>query len=162
MKLKANKGPGNYFMALISKPLTVLWFGGVIFLIVASLIPQAGLSEIESGFGKDKIARIIIFALLAFYPAAFFPSIRMGLITSTSIAPLGFLLEIFQRYIPGRNFSPEDMIANNVGAVVGILLALTIRFFFRTGQSKQKTEKTAIKKESQEIADRNHPSGEWE
>ena len=149
-------------MALISKPLTVLWFGGVMFLIVASLIPQAGLSEIESGFGKDKMARIIIFALLAFYPAAFFPSIRMGLITSTSIAPLGFLLEIFQRYVPGRNFSPEDMIANNAGAVVGILLAMTIRFFFRTGHSKQKTEKTAIKEKSQETADQKHPSGEWE
>ena len=137
MKLKANKGPGNHFMALIAKPLTILWLGGVLFLIVASVIPQAGLSEIESGFGKDKIARIIIFSLLAFYPAAFFPSIRMGLITSTSIAPLGFLLEVFQRYVPGRNFSPEDMIANNVGAVVGILLALAIRFFFRTGRWKQ-------------------------
>lgn len=137
MKLKANRGLGNYLMALISKPLTVLWLGGVLVLIVASLIPQAGLSEIDSGFGKDKIARIIIFALLAFYPAAFFPSIRMGLITSTSIAPLGFLLELFQRYVPGRNFSPEDMIANNVGAVVGILLALAIRFFFRTGRWKQ-------------------------
>jgi len=137
MNLKANKKPHNYLLALISKPLTVLWLGGVLFLIVASVIPQAGLSEIESGFGKDKIVRVIIFALLAFYPAAFFPSIRMGLITSTSIAPLGFLLELFQRYVPGRNFSPEDMIANNVGAVVGILLALTIRFFFRTGRWKQ-------------------------
>jgi len=138
MKSKVNKDPGNYLMALISKPLTVLWLGGVLVLIVASLIPQAGLSEIDSGFGKDKIARIIIFSILAFYPAAFFSSIRMGLITSTSIAPLGFLLELFQRYVPGRNFSPEDMIANNVGAVVGILLALTIRFFFRTGRSKKR------------------------
>ena len=137
MKSRANKNPGKYLMALISKPLIVLWFGGVLVLIVASLIPQAGLSEIDSGFGKDKIARIIIFSLLAFYPAAFFPSIRMGLITSTSIAPLGFLLEVFQRYVPGRNFSPEDMIANNVGAIVGILLALAIRFFFRTGHSKR-------------------------
>ena len=143
MTFKANKGHVNYFMALISKPLTVLWLGGVLFLIVVSLIPQAGLSEIESGFGKDKIARIVIFGLLAFYPAAFFPSIRMGLITSTSIAPLGFLLEVFQRYVPGRNFSPEDMIANNVGAVVGILLALAIRFFFRTGHSKQRFKASA-------------------
>ncbi|MBW1850850.1 MAG: SPOR domain-containing protein [Deltaproteobacteria bacterium] len=143
MNLKANKRPHNYLLALIAKPLTILWLGGVLVLIVASLIPQAGLSEIDSGFGKDKIARVIIFALLAFYPAAFFPSIRMGLIISTSIAPLGFLLELFQRYVPGRNFSPEDMIANNVGAVVGILLALTIRFFFRTGHSKQRLKTSA-------------------
>ena len=138
MKLEANRNPGNHFLAIISKPLAVLWFGGVLALIVASVIPQAGLSEIESSFGTDKIARVIIFSILAFYPAAFFSSIRMGLIISTSIAPLGFLLEMFQRYVPGRNFSPEDMIANNVGAVVGIFLALAIRFFFRTGGSKKR------------------------
>jgi len=138
MKLKANRNPGNYFLALISKPLAVLWFGGVLALIVASVIPQAGLSEIDSSFGTDKIARVIIFSILAFYPVAFFSSIRMGLIISTSIAPLGFLLEMFQRYVPGRNFSPEDMIANNVGAVAGIFLALAIRFLFRTGGSKKR------------------------
>lgn len=104
-------------------------------LIVLSLVPQASISEIESGFGKDKIARIIVFLVLAFYPAAFISPIRLGLICATAIAPIGFLLEIAQRYVPGRHFSPGDMIANNVGAVVGILLALGIRFFFRTGRA---------------------------
>ena len=134
MKLKANKKNGRYFVTFFSKPLTVLWIGGILLLIVTSLLPQAGISEIDSGFGKDKLARIIVFLVLAFYPAAFFASIRLGLITSTSIAPLGFLLELAQRYVPGRHFSPGDMIANNVGAVLGIVLALGIRFFFRTGQ----------------------------
>ncbi len=105
-------------------------------MVVASLIPQAGLSEMDSGFGRDKAARVVTFMLLSFYPAAFFPSIRMGLMVSTFIAPLGFLLEIFQKYVPGRNFSPGDMIANNIGAIIGIVLALAIRFFFRTGQFK--------------------------
>jgi len=145
MKLITDKSPGRYFLAVISKPLTVLWLGGVLVLIVTSVLPQAGLSEIDSGLGKDKIARFIIFALLAFYPVAFFPSIRIGLIISTSIAPLGFLLELFQRYVPGRNFSPGDMIANNVGAVIGILLALVIRFFFRTGYSKHRPKTSAPK-----------------
>lgn len=113
-------------------------------MVIASLIPQAGLSEVETGFGRDKLARVIIFLVLSFYPAAFFPSIRLGLIVSTFMAPLGFLLEVFQKYVPGRNFSPEDMIANNIGAILGIFLALIIRFFFRTGhiRSRRKGNRT--------------------
>lgn len=127
-------------MRCVDRLLTVLWAGGVLALIILSLIPQAGITEIDTGFGRDKIARVVVFFVLAFYPAAFFSSIRMGLIISTSIAPLGFLLELFQRYVPGRNFSPEDMIANNVGAVIGILLALIVRFFFRTGHKRRRLE----------------------
>jgi len=119
-----------------ANPVTLLWLLGLCVMVIASLLPRAGLSELETGFGRDKVARVITFLLLSFYPAAFFPSIRMGLITSTFMAPLGFLLEVFQKYVPGRNFSPEDMIANNIGAILGIALALAIRFFFRTGGIK--------------------------
>lgn len=136
MERKVHKNPVDYARALSSNPLTLLWLGGLLAMIIASLVPQAGLSEMETGFGRDKVVRVITFLFLSFYPAAFFPSIRMGLIVSTFIAPLGFLLEVFQKYVPGRNFSPEDMIANNIGAIIGIFLALGIRFFFRTGHLK--------------------------
>ena len=136
MEKNVHRSPAAYFKAMVSNPLTLLWFGGLLAMIIASLIPQAGLSEIDSGFGRDKAARVVTFMLLSFYPVAFFPSIRMGLMVSTFVAPLGFLLEVFQKYVPGRNFSPGDMIANNIGAIIGIILALTIRFFFRTGQFK--------------------------
>lgn len=143
LKSRADRNPGHHFAAFISKPFTALWIVGVLMLIVISLIPQASISEIETGFGKDKLARVIVFLILAFYPAAFFSPIRLGLMLSTSIAPLGFLLELVQRYVPGRHFSPEDMIANNVGAVVGIILALGIRFFFRTGRVRFDFRSTA-------------------
>ena len=143
LKSRANRNPGHHFAAFVSKPFTLLWIVGVLVLIVISFIPQASISEIETGFGKDKLARIIVFLVLAFYPAAFFSPIRLGLIMSTSIAPLGFLLELAQRYVPGRHFSPEDMIANNVGAVAGIILALGIRFFFRTGRVRFDFKSTA-------------------
>jgi len=136
MEKKARKNPADYLKALFSNPVTLLWLLGLCVMVIASLLPRAGLSELETGFGRDKVARVITFLLLSFYPAAFFPSIRMGLITSTFMAPLGFLLEVFQKYVPGRNFSPEDMIANNIGAILGIALALAIRFFFRTGGIK--------------------------
>lgn len=122
------------FAGIFSNPLTLIWLGGLLAMVIASLMPRAGLSEMDSGFGRDKLARIITFLLLSFYPAAFFRSLRIGLIISTFIAPLGFILELFQKYVPGRNFSPGDMIANNLGAIIGITMALAIRFFFRTGQ----------------------------
>ena len=133
MEKRTNKNPRDYLKGMFN-PLTLMWVGGLFAMVIASLMPQGGLSEMETGFGRDKVVRVITFLLLSFYPVAFFPSIRMGLILSTFIAPLGFLLEIFQKYVPGRNFSPEDMIANNIGAIIGIVLALVIRFYFRTGQ----------------------------
>jgi VanZ family protein len=140
MEKSAHKNPVRYVKSLFSSPLTLLWLGGLVAVVIASLIPQAGLSEMETGFGRDKAVRVITFLLLSFYPAAFFPSFRMGLSISTFMAPIGFLLEILQKYVPGRNFSPEDMIANNIGAILGIILALTIRFFFRTGSLKFRKE----------------------
>jgi VanZ family protein len=134
MEKRALKKPADYTRMLFTNPLALLWLFGLLAVVIASLIPQAGLSETETGFGRDKLVRVIAFLLLSFYPAAFFSSIRLGLIISTFMAPLGFLLEVFQKYVPGRNFSPEDMIANNIGAIVGIFLALVIRFFFRTGR----------------------------
>ncbi len=119
--------------SFLTKPLTLIWAGCLAALIVGSLIPQAQFSEAESVFGKDKLIRVLIFALLTFYPAAFFSSIKRGLVIATSIAPLGFFLEIIQKYVPGRHFSPMDMIANNCGAIIGILLAIIIRFLFYTG-----------------------------
>ncbi len=140
MEKRANHKSKNYIKIILFSPLTLLWLAGVFAMIVVSLIPGAGLSELDTGFGMDKAARILTFLLLSFYPAAFFPSIRLGLIFSTFLAPLGFLLEVFQKYVPGRNFSPGDMIANNTGAIIGIFLALTIRFFFRTGRFMKATQ----------------------
>lgn len=138
LKETMEKQPGKrlwkYLASVLSHSLTLLWAGGMLAMVIASLMPYAGLSEMDSGFGRDKLARVVTFCLLSFYPAAFFPSFRTGLLVSTFVAPLGFFLEVLQKYVPGRIFSPGDMIANNAGAILGILLALTIRFFFRTGR----------------------------
>ncbi len=130
--------PMAHLRAMLFNPLTLAWVAGLAAMVVLSLIPRAGLSEIESGFGRDKLARALTFAILSFYPAACFPSFRMGLIVSTCMAPLGFMLELVQKYVPGRHFSPEDMIANNIGAIMGIALALALRFFFHTAQYSKK------------------------
>lgn len=118
---------------LVSRPLLFLWWGGIVFVVMGSILPQGSLSTENSVMGVDKLARLGLFFFLAFIPAAFFTSGKLGLCVATSMAPLGFILELAQKYFPERHFSPEDIIANNIGTVMGLGLALSIRFFFYTG-----------------------------
>jgi|GEM_PF-1291546 len=139
MKITAHPAsPMAHFKAMLFNPLTLAWVVALAAMIVLSLTPHAGITEMESGFGRDKLLRALTFIILSFYPAACFPSFRIGLIVSTCIAPLGFMLELVQKYVPGRHFSPEDMIANNIGAILGIALALALRFFFHTAKYSKK------------------------
>jgi len=125
---------------LISRPLILLWVAAVAFVVISSLIPQAGLSDGNSTVGVDKLARLITFGLLGFFPIAFFSSIKLGFCLSSSMPALGFVLELMQKHVPGRHFSPEDIIANNIGAVIGIMVAVVTRIIFHTGRLTKKGE----------------------
>jgi cell division septation protein DedD len=129
------------FVKLIRTPLNIAWVGGILFLIIMSVLPQTVLSENNTGVGLDKLGRFLLFALLSFYPAAFFRSFKVALLVATSIAPFGFFLEVVQKSLPGRHFSPEDMIANNLGSILGIVVSLVIRFFLYTGDASPVTRK---------------------
>lgn len=119
---------------LVLRPVLLAWVGGIVFLIVMSIIPQGHLTDVESTMGVDKLARVGVYMFLAFIPAAFFSSFKIGLCLATNMGPLGFLLELVQKYFPERHFSPEDIIANNIGTIIGIVLAVLIRFVFHTGR----------------------------
>lgn len=140
MKSSLKKKIGSFLKKLLSRPILMAWFVGLCVLVIGSLIPEASFTEPDAGFGIDKIFRLLAFGLLSFYPVAYFFSIKSGLIMASFVAPIGFLLEIAQKYIPGRDFSPEDMIANNIGAIFGIVLAVVIRAFFYTGRAKRPKE----------------------
>lgn len=129
---------------LIRKPLDIAWAGALCFVFVFSIIPQVGISEAEGGFGLDKLGRFCVFAFLSLYPAAFFRSFKVALLVATSVAPFGFFLEVLQKSILGRNFSPEDMVANNLGSILGIVLAVALRFVFHTGGSDVRTLRSKI------------------
>lgn len=129
MKATKNNGRGKSFKAFLLKPILLIWVGGICVLVAGSLVPEASIAEPSSDFlGIDKALRVLTFAVLSFFPVVYFASLKMGLILASFVAPLGFMLEIAQRVVPGRHFSPQDMIANNIGAIFGIALALAIRF----------------------------------
>jgi len=136
LSLKLNKN--KLWQNLISRPLIVAWAAGLVFMVVSSLIPQASLTSGNSSMGIDKLARIITFGFLAFFPIAFFASIKLGFCIASSMPALGFMLELMQKYVPGRHFSPEDIIANNLGAIAGIFTGVIIRAIFRTGNLTKK------------------------
>lgn len=136
--LRLNKK--NLWQNLISRPLIVAWGAGLIFMVVSSLIPQASLTSDNSSMGIDKLARIITFGFLALFPIVTFSSAKLGFCVSTSMPALGFMLEIMQKYVPGRHFSPEDIIANNLGAIGGIFIGMVIRAIFHTGKLAKKKQ----------------------
>ena len=139
LSLKSNKN--KLWQNLISRPLIVAWTAGLVFMVVSSLIPQASLTSDNSSMGIDKLARIITFGFPAFFPIAFFASIKLGFCVASSMPALGFILELMQKYVPGRHFSPEDIIANNMGAIAGIFMGVAIRAIFHTGNlTKKKKE----------------------
>ena len=144
-----NEKAGDILKTLRSQPGRLIWAVGLATLVIGSLIPKAGLTTVDTRFGVDKVIRILAFAFLSFYPVAYFRSIKIGLSIASCLAPLGFLLEYVQKHIPGRTFSPQDMIANNIGTILGILLAVAIRAFFYTGRAKRRHDKKG-KQESDE------------
>lgn len=139
---------------LVSRPLLFLWWVGIVFVVIGSILPQGSLTAENNVMGVDKLARIGLFFFLAFIPAAFFTSGKLGLCVSTSMAPLGFILELAQKYFPARHFSAEDIIANNIGTVMGIGLALLIRFFFYTGGRHRFSFKNTSRRDKRSSGDK--------
>jgi len=97
------------------------WFISIILVGCLFLTPRI---EIPYQFsGADKLAHCLAYAWLAILP--FFGFARMGtaFTGAFSMVPLGIGLEFAQKYVPGRDFSVADMIANGAGVALGIVVA---------------------------------------
>ena len=111
------------------------WYATLALVILGSIIPKAGPPDM--GFGFDKVVHFVAYFFLAMYPAAVMRPFQKALLIAVSMAPLGFLLEYMQKFVGGRSFSPEDMIANNLGSIAGIALGLGIRFLLRQREARK-------------------------
>lgn len=110
-----------------AKERKVLWFWLVMLVAVCleSLIPHASLPGPK--FPISSVVRVVVFFLLAFLPMLDFPRLRHAIYVALSMALVGLLLEYLQRSIPGRHFSTVDMIANNVGVLLGFIVGFIVR-----------------------------------
>lgn len=102
-----------------------VWIALLAVVTVGSLMPK--MSPPGDQLGVDKLLHAFFFLLLAALPLYGIPDRKTALLLALSVAPYGYLLEFMQRMVPGREFSPHDLIANNLGAVVGLFLGCIIR-----------------------------------
>lgn len=79
----------------------------------------------------DKIFHFLTSWAAAMLPLIFISSRRLAVCLAALVPVLGFGLEYLQRGISGRTFSPEDLIANNLGVIAGVVLGCAFRIYRR-------------------------------
>jgi VanZ family protein len=52
------------------------------------------------------------------------------------MAIMGYLLQYLHNFIPGRHYLASDMIVNNIGVALGLIVGLLARFFKRVQRAK--------------------------
>ena len=80
-------------------------------------------------WSADKVYHAISYLWLSFLPFFVFERVKMALAGALSVTILGFGLEFFQAFVPGRFFSIADMIANSSGATIGIFFGRYLRSY---------------------------------
>jgi VanZ family protein len=111
----------NYLKNIPKWIIQAVWLFSIVLIACLSLAPRI---EIPYQFsGADKLAHCLTYAWLAILPFFGSASMRAALTQAFLMVPLGIALELAQRYIPGRDFSVADMIANSVGVALGIIIA---------------------------------------
>ena len=91
-------------------------------IFIATSIPIPGALATASPAGADKLVHATMYAVLAWLTArGATASVRAGIIVFTAVAAFGALDEWHQRFIPGRMSDAADLVADVIGAGVGVL-----------------------------------------
>ena len=110
----------------------VLWLLAMAATITGELLPgtSAPMRWVAATHINDKTLHFTAYALLAFIPVVGF-QLRRGIPLALSMVFLGVALEFAQRLVPSRSFEIADMVANALGVLAGIVLALVGRASMR-------------------------------
>ena len=79
---------------------------------------------------SDKAWHALAYIWLSFLPYVGFEHKKMALSGSLLMIALGIGLEFGQYFIPEREFSISDIMANNLGVILGIVFGMTLRRFY--------------------------------
>lgn len=112
---------GRDAAALGSPCLFVVWFGGVLLLILLYVFIDIRLPsrEVTPGVPLDQALHFLVFAMLAATAPLAFRRGGSALTAVLFLLALGLFLEITQYFIPSRHFSLYDALANALGLAVG-------------------------------------------
>jgi VanZ family protein len=106
----------------------LVWAGALLLAAWGELIPgsSAPIMALSRTNVSDKLLHFGTYSVIAFIPAfglGFRTAIRC--IVATELVGIG--LEIVQRIVPDRSFDLYDVLANTMGVLAGIALAVAIR-----------------------------------
>ncbi|MDZ7699913.1 MAG: VanZ family protein [Deltaproteobacteria bacterium] len=98
----------------------VIWVISIFLVSYLSLMPRIDLPQTFSG--TDKIAHFLAYFWLSAIPFFGFSEIKRAVKAALWMIGLGIGLEFGQLWVPGRQLSFFDMVANSAGVTLGILL----------------------------------------
>jgi VanZ family protein len=105
--------------------LQALWFAALGATVIGELLPGNSMPMrwVAATHINDKTLHFTAYAVLAFLPV-FGYRMRRGIPVAASMILLGVVLEFAQRLVPSRSFEVADMMANALGVLTGMTLAL--------------------------------------
>jgi VanZ family protein len=106
------------------------WFLLLGVMVSSSLLPGTGSAPGES-VHLDKIFHFVTNLVATALPLIYISRRRTAILCAAIVPVLGFGLEYSQRMVSGRNFSPDDLLANNFGVVVGLAVGCGFRLYRR-------------------------------
>ena len=114
----------------ILRVLLVLEFLGIVYLSLKS--PQNGVN-IQL---NDKVGHFIGYGVLSLHTFLVFgfKPLRKGIFLIIGLIAWGVLMEGLQGFVPGREVSGLDIVANSIGVAIGT----TVSFWWKSYQSRSK------------------------
>ena len=100
--------------------LQVIFIAYILVVINLSLLPTAFAS---SGAYADKLSHLAAYCVMGIIAYFAGNSVKTRIYLFLIILCIGFVLELFQIFIPGRHASLFDMLANILGSILGYFLA---------------------------------------
>jgi VanZ family protein len=103
--------------------------GTLLCVVIGSLLPASSaiLHLVARSPLNDKGLHFSAYLVLALLPVVGFEQRRLGVVAGALMVLLGIVLEGGQSFSPGRHVELNDLVANGVGVLCGILLGLPLR-----------------------------------
>ncbi|MCA9810801.1 MAG: VanZ family protein [Candidatus Dadabacteria bacterium] len=97
----------------------LIFIAYVVFVIAASLIPEAGTSIVVY---QDKIAHLTAYFVMGVLAWTAVTTMKRKLYLLLSSVLIGVVLEFVQEFVPGRSMDIADAAANTAGVVLAYLV----------------------------------------
>ncbi len=118
------------------------WVVVLLLLFIGSFLPFSGL--LHTFFMIDTVAHLGLYTMLSFIPMILFRSRKTAFLLSVSMTPIGYLFETLHMMVTAENFSVLNVLANNIGVLMGIGAGFIVRLKLHYGPAKQRGEEETL------------------